>query len=154
MSLFKGNRWGVGIILLYGGFVLFILGIVAFASFQHFDLVEDHYYDKEVVYQKHIDEVNRTNALPERPRCDVDGAARELVLSFPTFVPHDHVAGTLILYRPSGASMDMTVPVRLDADNRQTISIAALPAGFWKAKLEWQVDSSGYFLEQSFFLNN
>ncbi len=36
----KRLSWGVGIWILYGGFVLFILACVGFASMQSFDLVE------------------------------------------------------------------------------------------------------------------
>jgi nitrogen fixation protein FixH len=147
------SRWGIGIAVLYGSFVLFILAIVALASFQHFDLVEDHYYDKELVYQKHIDMINRTNALVERPTIRVHEQTHEVILTFPMSIPHDQVNGLIILYRPSGSVMDVTVSIKLDSANQQHVAIEKLPAGFWKAKVEWRVGDDEYYLEDSFFIN-
>ncbi len=153
MNQLKKSRWGLGIAFLYGSFVLFILAIVALASFQHIDMVEDHYYDKELVYQEHIDRINRTNALAERPSVRLDGAQHQVILVFPESMPYDRVTGMVVLYRPSGAVMDFSVPIQLDVDHRQLIPVGKLPAGFWKAKLDWRVGADEYYIEESLFLN-
>ena len=54
------SKWGYGVAFLYGGFVLFMLSIVFYVSFQDFQMVEDDYYRKELVYQDQIDKMERT----------------------------------------------------------------------------------------------
>jgi nitrogen fixation protein FixH len=145
------SKWGIGVAVLYGSFALFILAIVAFASLQHFDLVEDHYYEKSLDYQDQIDRINRTDALAERPTLQFDRGNREVVLSFPPSLAKGAVTGTIVLYRPSGAVMDVSVPIALD-NSSQRISAGQLPDGFWKAKLTWKEAGVEYYLETSFFV--
>ena len=59
------SNWGKGITILISGFVIFMLGLVGFASFQSFNLVETDYYQKEINYQDHIDKVKRTSVLSD-----------------------------------------------------------------------------------------
>ncbi|MFZ1685407.1 MAG: FixH family protein [Candidatus Zixiibacteriota bacterium] len=145
------SRWGIGVAVLYGGFVLFTLAIVAFASLQHFDLVEDHYYERSLDYQQQIDRINRTSALSERPKIGFDAGSKDLLVSFPATLTLAPVAGTITLYRPSGAVMDVSVPIALD-NGLQRISAAKLPAGFWKAKIRWDSGGHEYYQESSFFV--
>ena len=59
----KGMGWGKGVWLIFGGFVVFILGCVAFASMQRFDLVTTDYYARQIAYQDQIEKNARTAQL-------------------------------------------------------------------------------------------
>lgn len=144
----KGLSWGVGIWLLYGGFVLFTLAIVAYASLQDFDLVESDYYEKGVAYQTQIDRLERTRALVDQPRVVVNGSARTLTLLFPKQFDAAKVSGGVSLYRPSNSAYDRTDAIRLTADREQIVSMADLPPGLWKVKLDWQYDGVSYYNEE------
>ncbi len=146
------NRWGIGVFVLYGSFVLFILACVGFASFQRFDLVEEGYYDKGIKYQDQIDRVARTQNLIERPSITVDTYDRTLVVTFPQQFPADRVSGTLLLFRPSNAHWDRTEPLQLNEEGAQKIPLAGLPHGQWLVKLEWSFDAVQYYSEETLFL--
>ena len=140
------SRWGIGIAVLYGGFVLFILACVGYASLQHFDLVEPEYYERTLVYQQQIDKLSRTAALGERPTLTAEPDSGALILQFPQYP--SIATGVIRFYRPSGAGMDFSVSLALDQYNRQTIKDARLNAGFWRLKLDWHMDSCDFYIER------
>ena len=104
----KRFHWGWGIAALYAGFALFILVIVGYASLQHFDLVEQDYYAKGIDYERQIDRLKRTEALPEKPIVLFDGG--EVVVRFPAVSQPTDYNGTVTLFRPSAASLDISTP--------------------------------------------
>lgn len=144
------SRWGLGVAVLYGGFVLFILVCVGYASLQHFDLVEPHYYDRTLVYQEQIDKLHRTAALTEQPELTFDIASRALIVRFPAY--GQIVEGTVTFYRPSGAGMDFSRPLTLDSSSNQVVQDSRLIAGFWRLKLDWRMADQNYYLEQDILI--
>lgn len=140
------SRWGIGIASLYIGFVLFILACVGYASLQHFDLVEPHYYEKTLVYQNQIDKLNRTAGLAEKPSVVYDTAARTVTVLFPDNL--QPTEGQLLFYRPSVAAMDFTQPLLLDTGRVQIVSDQRLSSGYWRLKLTWIMGGQDYFMEQ------
>lgn len=143
----KRSKWGVGIFALFGGFVVFILICVAFASLQSFDLVEREYYQKGIEYQTQIDRLNRTAATGTSPIIVFDSRRNGIVVSFPTSVPTDSLHGTVTLFRPSNAQWDRTMPLSLNTENEQMILADRLARGRWRIKVDWSVGDSTYFAE-------
>lgn len=143
----KKSKWGVGIFALYGGFVVFILICVAFASMQSFDLVASDYYQKGIEYQSQIDKLNRTAASGQAPSIGFDALSQSVSVMFPPHVSAGQVKGTITLFRPSNAQWDRTVPLSLASDGRQLISAAALAKGRWQVKVEWSVADTAYYAE-------
>jgi nitrogen fixation protein FixH len=148
----KKSRWGIGIFALYGGFVVFILICVAFASLQSFDLVESDYYQKGLDYQQRIDRVNRTATSGGSPGFGYDAAQNAIVISFPASISAESLGGVVTLFRPSNAQWDRTIPLRLASDNRQIISAEALAKGRWRIKIDWSVGDTAYYAEDFFDL--
>jgi len=142
------SRWGWGIAALYGGFVLFILVIVGYASMQRFDLVDRDYYDRGLAYEDQLQRINRTRALPDQPRYEYSGASNEIVLHFPKSFSPDAVSGTITLFRPSTAALDFAVPLKLDTDLTQRLANPKLVGGLWRAKLAWAAGGKEYYDEQ------
>ena len=145
----KGMGWGRGIWLFYGGFVVFMLACVAFASMQRFDLVAPDYYAQQIDYQTQIDKTNRAVHLPDRPRVEYRRGDRSVLLTFPTIFDPAQTAGTIRLFRPSNSSWDRTIPIALDADGTQIIPADKLIGGLWKVKLDWRSAGESYYLEES-----
>ena len=58
--------WGKRIAILYIGFVALIGVMIALSMGQKVELVSEDYYDKELVFQNKIDEMNNANALSEK----------------------------------------------------------------------------------------
>ena len=143
----KKSKWGIGIFTLYGGFVLFILICVAFASMQSFDLVEPDYYQKGIDYQQQIDRLDRTAASGETPAIGYDATQNGIMVAFPSTVVPGEARGTITLFRPSNAQWDKTVPLNLDSEGKQVISAAALAKGRWRVKVNWTIGDSAYYAE-------
>ncbi len=133
--------------MLYGGFVLFILAFVIFASTQNFDLVEKDYYAKELAYQDQIERIIRTKALPEQPRIEYHAEDKAIILHFPESFRPDNIDGTLHLFRPSNARWDKIFPLSLDNERKQVIPADWLIRGKWTTKLNWSVAGVEYYQE-------
>jgi len=144
----KGLNWGRGVWLMFGGFVIFILGCVAFASMQRFDLVAPDYYAQQIDYQTQIDKNARTANLTERPRIEFRAGDRSLAVSFPTAFDPTQTEGTIRLFRPSNSSWDRSVPIALDAAGTQIIPGDKLVRGYWKVKVDWQSNGESFYFEQ------
>ena len=143
----KKSKWGIGIFALFGGFVLFILICVAFASMQSFDLVESDYYQKGIDYQQQIDRLNRTAASGETPTIGYDGTANAIVVAFQSTLILKKALGTVTLFRPSNAQWDRTIPLSLSSDGRQVILADSLAKGRWRVKVDWSVGDTSYYAE-------
>ena len=143
----KGFSWGVGMAVLYGTFVLFILAFVIFASTQNFDLVEKDYYAKELAYQDQIERIARTKALLEKPKVEYHAEDKTIVLHFPESFTPDNITGTLHLFRPSNARWDKTIPISLDNEGQQVIPAEWLIKGKWTIKLNWSDTGVEYYHE-------
>ncbi|MBK7142230.1 MAG: FixH family protein [bacterium] len=146
-----GRSWEFGIWIFYGGFVLFILACVGFASMQQFDLVEDNYYERGIGYQTNIDTQNRTAQLPEQPVIEMaDG--KVIRIAFPASFTAGDLAGQLLLYRPSNSQYDRQMPLVLDSVKSMHLSMADLPTGLWKVKLNWQYAGQSYYNEETIII--
>lgn len=145
----KGN-WAAGIVILYGGFAVFIVGFLVFASFQKVELVAPDYYEQEIRYEEQLERIRRTKGLPDGLTWSL--AARELTVQFPETLRGKTVSGTIVLYRASDASADRRIPVAIDANLRQIVPLHNLRTGHWRVKLEWKVDSQSYYDEENFTL--
>ncbi len=143
----KKSKWGIGIFALYGGFVVFILICVAFASMQSFDLVEADYYQKGIDYQQQIDRLNRTATSGTSPAIGFDTRENAVVISFPATVPAGDLRGTVTLFRPSNALLDRTIPLAVTSNYRQVIPADQLAKGRWRIKINWTVGDTSYFAE-------
>ena len=148
----KKSKWGIGIFALYGGFVVFILICVAFASMQSFDLVEPDYYQKGLDYQQQIDRLNRTASSGTHPTIGFDTPGKAIVITYPATVPVAELSGTVTLFRPSNAQWDRTIPLTLASDYRQLIPAERLAKGRWRIKINWMIGDSTYFAEGFFDL--
>jgi len=144
-------NWGHKIVLTFVAFVMF-LGVLVYRSFQaKVNLVAPDYYKQELVFQDHIEKIKNEHALDKSVSISHDGSLEELTIGFPMNL--EVSTGQLVLYRPSDASMDRTMELKLNQDNYLKLSTADLASGLWTVKLEWQDQSAkSYFKEQNVFL--
>ncbi len=99
-------------------------------------------------YEDQIQMNARATALAEKPVLLVE--QQHLKLSVPASMRDEFTKATLALYRPSQGGMDKEIPVTLDAQGQQQISLAGMIHGNWKAKLEWVMADETYAIEQRF----
>jgi hypothetical protein len=143
-------NWGTGIFIVI---VLFLLAVISFFIFINtldINLVEDNYYEKELVYQEKIDKISNTGSLPGK--ITISQAPGILVIQFPTLDSAMVPVGTVLLYRPSDPKKDFTVPLQLDASRRQAIDISGISSGKWTVKLDWEMGGEEYYFEEGMVL--
>ncbi len=143
------NPWPWAIV---GWFAIFITAMaiwIVVAVRQRVDLVRPDYYAHEIDFQKQIERVRRTRALPSAVQLEFRAADRAWIVRLPAGAYGADTTGTLHLYRPSDAALDLVLPLALEADGTQTFQPGTLRPGPWKAQLLWRSGGSEYYHEQS-----
>jgi len=131
----KRSRWGIGVWLLYAGFVVFMLSLAAWAAMQRFDLVEQDYYEQSLTYQQRIEQSQRV-LQGYQPLLDYNHASQELSLCFDSLIVPDD-AGEILFYRTSDARRDFRVALHVGPDRCFHLSDRRLIPGYWRVKCLW-----------------
>lgn len=139
-------HWGTGISAVYVTFALGTSGMVALAMHEHVDLVSDDYYDQAVRLDAHRMAEARAAALGERFVIAPDPANQRVTLIWPRDLPID--SGGVTLYRPSDAAKDRTIPIAIDAEHRQIVSLTNLAPGRWMIQSRWLSRGEPYYAER------
>lgn len=143
--------WGVGIAVLYIGFMVVVLGTVAFSTTQDVNLVTEDYYEKELEYQNQLDKMNRANALPEK--LEVKIVDNNIQIKYPSMFSPEFLTGTILFYRPTSGEEDFELPVQPDVHGVQTVLTEKMSKGVWKVKVDWKASASEYFNEKIVMVN-
>ncbi len=144
-----GKLWAWGIVLAFVLFAGSTISFVVLAFNQRTDLVRADYYEQDQLYDRHIERVNKGRQPEWRIRRSLQREQQALVLDFPAIAGRD-IQGTLLLYRPSDASLDRRIALAADDRGRQRIDLNGLAAGRWKAQIEWRSAEREMFVEYSF----
>jgi len=142
------SLWPLGIVL---GSLFYVggVGVCSFLAVTHkSELVNEKYYDQEIKYQSRIDSLGRAQQLATRATAVYDDASKRILISLPVEQAGKTVRGEIELYRPSAAGQDQQFKLEPDAKGMQTLDAAALAPGFWKVRVNWNVDGQDYFLDQ------
>lgn len=148
----KKSFWGKGIVILYSGFVLFILSFVFFSVGQDFELVESDYYQKELNYQKQIDRMRSTEQLTEKPVYAYIPTQNMMTVKFPESLYKNGVKGTISFFRPSSKEHDFDISLSLDSSGLQLVDLIDCIPGKYKFKLLWTNNSTEYYIEDMIFI--
>ena len=146
------HPWAAGIAAVIVVFLIVTITVVLVVSQEDYHLVRQDYYEQDRGYQGEIDARTRTRALTDKPRLELDRAAKVCNLVFPARPRYDGITGELHFYRISDATGDVRHPLALDAQGRQFVSTSAMRTGQWIAKLRWQEEGKDYALEQRLYL--
>jgi len=141
----KGSWWPKLIIAAFVSFGSFIGYMVYQAMQTDVDLVSADYYEKEIAYQQHIDQVKATQGLSEQVLINQASTAQTISLVFPQSLTPAKVQGTIHFFRPSAAKLDFEIPLQLNSDRQQHISTTELAKGLWRVQINWQVAGQSYF---------
>lgn len=146
------SYWGIAIAIIYGSFVVAVVGVVIASRFQQVDLVSKDYYDKEVRYQEQINRQKATQELGYQLQSKYDKGNGSLALRFPDGIDAAGVSGHAVLFRPSNASLDKKFELAVPVDREQLFNCGKLVPGLWKLKVEWQLDTLQLFHEQEIYV--
>lgn len=134
-----------GVILAFGLFAILMTYFAIIASKNKESLVVKDYYKAEIEYQKQIDKMANTRALPSQPLVSADSSGVDIF-----FAPaiKSITQGTVTLYRPSNPDQDKAVPMGLSIEGKQHIPASFISAGAWVVKLDWESGGKGYYFEK------
>jgi len=143
----KKISWGTGIAI---GIIIFIVLSVTMTIIfmtQDVSLVSDNYYEKSLVYQDEIDKQSRTKSLNEEVRINFNGEMISIL--FPLDYVSESMNGEIYFYRPSDKKMDFKIPLQLSEIGSQIIPTQNIDKGFWRLKLNWEMDGNEYYNERA-----
>jgi nitrogen fixation protein FixH len=146
------NPWPIAIA---GYFTVVIISITVFISWsvrQNEDLVRKDYYAEEIQFQQHLDQMNRTQALNQKPAIEFDPTRNVLTIFLPN--AEASATGDIHFYRPSDATLDRNVKLSLKADGSQQIDGRQLREGLWKVRVTWTAHGQQYFCEKSIIVGD
>jgi len=142
-------NWGVGIAIAY---IVFASGMILFAvkaSQQHYDLVNNDYYDEAVNYQKKIDAKN--NAA-NNTKVIIDYSAATNILQI-TAEGNKSISGSISFYKPDNASSDFKLDFRTDTSGRQALPLKKLVQGYWNLEASYMLNGNDCSLEKRIFVS-
>lgn len=145
--------WPVAIGLIYGVFVLILIGFVIFSSFNSVDLVSPDYYAQELKYQQHINRVERTQQQNKNIRISYDQASRLIELEFPAGFEPEDIQGKILFFRPSNANLDQTYEVHPDHERKQYLKTDHLASGLWRVKIFWKIKNLEYYNDSTIYID-
>ena len=114
---------------------------------QDVSLVSDNYYEKSLSYQDEIDKQNRTNLLDDQVKINFNGDVINIL--FPPEYLNKNISGEIYFYRPSNSLLDFKLPLDLNDEGNQLISVKRIAKGFWRIKLNWMMDGNTFYNERA-----
>lgn len=141
-------NWGTGIVLVFVGFATIMISMVRICMKQDdLHLVEENYYAETIRYQSHIDKVGNTQERGQQVMRQLPGQAA-LQFALPA-----GASGEVHLFRPSDARLDQRLSVAgTPTEEALVLPLESLKAGYWKAKLTWQLGEQAFYEELSIHL--
>jgi hypothetical protein len=137
-------NWGTGAFTLFGGFVIFMLGLVYFASQQSNELVTEDYYEKELEFKEIIKKQARTEKLSEQIQLKIENNVFSII--FPEEVGIN-ISGKVIFFKPSSKNDDKEIPFQINSNN-YNINTSDFSSGMYKVKIDWKANGIEYYNEK------
>lgn len=134
--------WKYIIGLLYGGFVLMILSIVALAYTGKVEMVDKNYYQKELNFQKTLDAQNR--GLRYQNAFSIKQTSNEIIIEYPEHLQGEYV--TVSGYCISDASKDFGALLQMPIEK------CNLRKGPYKITIHWGQEPLDTLVELSAFI--
>lgn len=143
-------NWGKKIMLVYGGFVLTMIGIVFYCVRQRVDLVSADYYPRELKFQQQIDASGNAAGLSQP--VTVVKLENDIRIQLPQEMKNQAVSGQIWFYCPSDARNDYKLPVQVNADGVQTIPATNVKPAAYIVKIDWNAGEKSYYSENKIYL--
>jgi hypothetical protein len=144
-------NWGVGITMLYLGFVAMILLLVGMSFNQKIDLATDHYYAEEVHFQDKINKTNRAKALADPLTWEV--SEQGLKIHYPEHISKNPPTGKVKLYCPSNDKNDRSFNIS-SHNGEQFIPATDIPAGRYRLQIDWKYGDQTYWNEDVILISH
>lgn len=146
MQLHWGHKLGIAIAI----FISAMLAMVFYAARQSNEMIDENYYQKELVYQSVIEA--QKNLLRVSSNNIVTQDMDEVIILLPegTFAGFD--SGAVALLRNDAERLDVRVNMEDNGSNRTVIPKSRLSAGMYRARIRWSSGGIPYYKEESVFV--
>lgn len=144
----KSFDWGKGITLAIVIFVIGTLSVVSYLISLDFYLVNNNHYEEVVNYQQTIDSRARTAALDESVVVFYDEERIALKIVFPDEVVQNAQGGTINLYRPNDADLDLNLDIEFKGGSTHIIPMERMDKGKWVLTINWTMNDLDYIEEK------
>ena len=148
-TLPRRNPWPIAIVSYFIFFIGCVAAFITWAVKQNMDLVRKDYYEEEIRFQQQMDKVRRTQPFQAAIAVAYNSTAGLLEIALPAAHTGDDFSGRIHLYRPSDASLDLSLPLSVNSAGQQKIATGQLRSGLWKVRLSWTAGEQDYFSERS-----
>ena len=143
-------NWGHKLTIVIVLFVAGMLGMVSYAMMQDNEMIDDHYYQKELEYQDVIDaSQNLANLTSDNL---VSQTLTEVMITLPVGTFEKLEKGNIELLRIDSKSKDVQLPIEVNGWNVRTISKSTLIKGLYKARIRWTSAGKEYYKEESVYV--
>ena len=145
--MFKKFTWGHGVAIALLSFMTFILLMIfAFSrGWQNSEMVSDHYYEDELVYQDIIDAKNNTDLRAEKPK--YEQSKEQITVTFPESYNVDGKNVHMELFRTDDSKLDVKKEVQLNGTNQIIVPKSILVKGSYTLKLKWTEAKKPYQID-------
>lgn len=140
-------NWGHGLALALAAFIAFILSMIFLFSkgWNNAEMVSNHYYEEELLYQQVIDAKNNAQHLREQPIYQQD--KNGIAVTFPPYINNGNTKFSYQLFRTDDEKLDVNRNITLDAQNRCVIPAEILKTGSYTLKLHWVTGKVNYQID-------
>ena len=140
--------WGYKIALAYGSFVIMILFFIFVATRQKNELMEDHYYEKELQFQKILNASENLTALRLSPVITL--LAEQVQIQLPSQVSSQVSNGTIEFIRLSDKSEDLSFDFSPDASGNFSLAANKFHPGIYQIRIQWLDHGIPYMYREQF----
>ena len=143
-------NWGHGI---FGAILLFLVGMgtmVYIASGQTNEMVDDHYYQKELAYQGVIDAGKNLKALTSQSI--VSQTSAYVVIQLPVGSFESLESGSIDLQRNDASRNDVHLELSSTGSSVIEIPKSGLTRGFYRMRIAWINQQVPYFFDEKVFI--
>ncbi len=138
--------WGVSLTIFIVFFLLSTLGVVYYTTTVDVQLVTDNYYEQELVFQKRIDRMKRTEKLAEKLK--ILSSNQVIEFNFPKIFDYRNISGEIYLYNPADEKMDEKYKIHLVNGYQLLLPTDNMKKGYWKAEVNWNVGDTLFYTEK------
>lgn len=143
-------NWGHKILIVIILFLISMTGMVIYAVMQTNEMIDDQYYQKELIYQEVIDA--KKNLLDITSINLISQTLQEVVITLPPGTFEDLEKGHIELLRNDAASNDVHMDMVINGSNRSIFPKEKLIKGLYKARIQWSNGGKPFYKEESVFV--
>lgn len=143
-------NWGTGIFIVIVIFVGLCVAFIIYAQRQHWSMVEEDYYPKELRHEEKLVKMRHADALTEMLQVKIE--QQNLEVKFPVDFQGKALTGNIIIYRPSDETLDVMLQVAADSALTQVIPLSRLTKGRYVVKIDWSCEGKDYYKELDIFI--